>query len=270
MTIRRIRPRRLVFVVLVLLLVALVGVEAWIAVNWSTQERRTSPRYDPPVLAGQQVAAFCAGGVYARTADDLLVITTTGHCGPAGAAMSEPGGGQFVGYLGPPSGWAACERAGKDRCTSSDMAVVPLVPAMIPWGHLNEIDLGAGGYRRIEEGARPLACADVRTGDRVEMNGRDQYRTGTVLGQQANDFPEDGTYFPCVTVADIEVWSGDSGSVVLVNGIPAGVSSRAYDGHLGFTPLREGLEELGLTLCDTPDCGLTPATAANRLLAPAP
>ena len=39
---------------------------------------------------------------------------------------------------------------------------------------------------------------------------------------------------------------------------------------LGFTPLADGLAELGLTLCDTPDCGLSAATAANRLLPSVP
>ncbi len=56
--------------------------------------------------------------------------------------------------------------------------------------------------------------------------------------------------------------SGDSGGLVLVNGIPAGVNSRLFPGgYLGFTPLAEGLAELGLTMCDSPDCGLVPPTA---------
>jgi hypothetical protein len=41
---------------------------------------------------------------------------------------------------------------------------------------------------------------------------------------------------------------------VLVNGQPAGVISRSIGGRLGFTPLAEGLDNLGLTLCTTPDC----------------
>ena len=43
-----------------------------------------------------------------------------------------------------------------------------------------------------------------------------------------------------------------------MNGQPAGVTSRSYGGLLGFTPLSEGLEQLGLVLCTTPDCGLIP------------
>jgi hypothetical protein len=61
--------------------------------------------------------------------------------------------------------------------------------------------------------------------------------------------------------ADIDVAVGDSGAAVLVGGLPAGIISRELGGRLGFTPLAEGLENLGLTLCTTPDCDLTPATA---------
>ena len=43
-----------------------------------------------------------------------------------------------------------------------------------------------------------------------------------------------------------------------MRGIPAGVTSRSFGGWLGFTPLAEGLAQLGLELCTTPDCGLVP------------
>ena len=70
--------------------------------------------------------------------------------------------------------------------------------------------------------------------------------------------PEDGSYFPCMIAARIQVEVGDSGGAVLVRGIPAGVTSRSFGGNLGFTPLAEGLAQLGLELCTTPDCGLGP------------
>jgi hypothetical protein len=54
----------------------------------------------------------------------------------------------------------------------------------------------------------------------------------------------------------IGVAVGDSGGAVLVRGIPAGVTSRSFGGLLGFTPLAEGLDRLGLELCTTPNCGL--------------
>lgn len=59
-------------------------------------------------------------------------------------------------------------------------------------------------------------------------------------------------------ISSVKVDGGDSGSAVLVRGIPAGVTSRSFDGSLGFTPLAEGLAELGLDLCTELDCGLTP------------
>jgi hypothetical protein len=40
--------------------------------------------------------------------------------------------------------------------------------------------------------------------------------------------------------------------------MPAGVASRSFKGSLGFTPLAEGLAQLGLDLCTAPDCGLAP------------
>jgi hypothetical protein len=64
-----------------------------------------------------------------------------------------------------------------------------------------------------------------------------------------------------MVVGDIEVGLGDSGGAVLVEGRPAGVISRQIGKRLGFTPLAEGLVNLGLTLCTTPDCDLSPETA---------
>jgi hypothetical protein len=253
----RLRPVRVVFLLLVVLLVVMTTAIArpYVVLLWETH--RTTPVYDPPVLAGQQITGGCAGGVYARTADGRVVITTSGHCVYAGQekALAD---GRLVGTASAPSAWTVCDRPGKDRCTSSDMAYITVVPAMIPWGRLNLIDMGAGGYRTVVLGEKALSCADVKAGDRVEIDGNAIYRTGKVLAQQANDFVGDGTYFPCITVADITVKGGDSGGVVLVNGTPAGVSAREYSGYLGFTPLAEGLAEMGLNLCDAPDCGLVP------------
>ena len=251
-----IRIRRVAFMVLVgVLVVMLVGIGR-VAVPLLWRRERTTPVYDPPVLAGQVVSPGCSGGVYALTADGDVVITTTGHCSNAGDAKQMPGTGRFVGTASASSNGLPCDRPGKNRCTASDMAYITLVPEMIPWGHLNEIDLGVGGYRVIPAGTRALSCPEVEPGDRVEISGQGGYREGRVIGQQANDFPEDGTYFPCITVSDIDVMSGDSGGVVLVDGIPAGVASRSYAGKLGFTPLAEGLAEMGLSMCDTPDCGM--------------
>lgn len=127
-----------------------------------------------------------------------------------------------------------------------------------PWGHLNVVDMGTGGYRIIAPGTRPLACTDISIGDRVEIDGRGIYRSGTAAEKGDNLHAEDAAYFPCMIAADIPVGIGDSGGAVLVRGLPAGVTSRSFGGRLGFTPLAEGLAQLGLELCTTPDCGLAP------------
>ena len=110
----------------------------------------------------------------------------------------------------------------------------------------------------IPADTRPLACADIAIGDQVEIDGRGIYRSGTVVEKGRNLYPGDAMYFPCMIASAIPVGIGDSGGAVLVRGIPAGVTSRSFGGNLGFTPLAEGLVELGLTLCTEPDCGLTP------------
>jgi hypothetical protein len=66
-----------------------------------------------------------------------------------------------------------------------------------------------------------------------------------------------------MVVADIPVAIGDSGGAVLVDGRPAGVVSRNVDGRIGFTPLAEGLENLGLVLCTTANCDLSPESAVQ-------
>jgi hypothetical protein len=248
----------------------LVGVLAWqvaplarFAYIQVAQKVRFTPVYDPPVLAGQVASPGCSGGVYARTADGRIVITTTGHCSRAGDAKSTPSG-RFLGHASASTNWAKCDRPGKDRCTGSDMAYIELDPSMIPWGHLDLVDFGIAGYRTIAPGTRPLLCPDIPVGARVEHDGNGAYRTGKVLGTQAYDFPEDGTYFPCLVISDAGVMSGDSGGLVLVNGMPGGVNSRWFPGdYLGFTPLAEGLAELGLTMCDSPDCGVVPPATVS-------
>ena len=128
----------------------------------------------------------------------------------------------------------------------------------IPWGHLNVVDLGTAGYRVIPAGTKPLACGDIAIGDLVEIDGRNVYRSGPVIEKGAYLHEGDGDYFPCMIAARIKAGVGDSGGAVLVRGIPAGVSSRSFGGTLGFTPLAEGLAQLGLELCTTPDCDLVP------------
>jgi len=252
----RVRPLRLLIVALAGLL---LGAGAFWIVSAATQPRRTTPVYDPPVLAGQQLWGACAGGFYARHGT-TIVLTSTGHCTSEGIVAYDPDGTTVRGVFGPAARDASCAYPGH-TCAASDLNYLVVAVDRIPWGHLNVVDLGTAGYRVIAPGTKPLACADIAVGDLVEIDGRNTYRSGTVAEKGDNLHPEDGAYFPCMIAAHIQVGVGDSGGAVLVRGIPAGVTSRSFGGWLGFTPLAEGLAQLGLDLCTTPDCGLVPPVA---------
>ena len=245
-----------------LLKVAVAGILLGIALFWGattlTTPHRTTPLYDPPVLAGQQIPGYCSGGVYARLGG-TIVLTSSPHCGGEGGVIPSQG------VVGPEAREPTCAYAGH-TCHASDMNYVVVYPDRIPWGYLNVVDLGVGGYRVLGPDAKALTCTDIAIGDNVEMDGRNDYRTGTVeqKGENLVSPTDDGAYFPCMVHSTVQVGPGDSGSVVLVRGIPAGVTSRSFGGSLGFTPLAEGLTELGLDLCTTPDCGLVPPAAPTR------
>jgi hypothetical protein len=243
-----------------LLIVVLAGLALGIGLFWIvttiTQPRRTAPVYDPPVLAGQQLWGACAGGFYARLGD-TIVLTSTGHCTTEGTVAYDADGATVRGVFGPAARDATCPYPGH-TCASSDINYLVVAADRIPWGHLNVVDLDSAGYRVIEPGTRPLACTDIAVGDLVEIDGRNIYRSGPVAEKGEYLHPEDGAYFPCMIAARIQAGVGDSGGAVLVRGIPAGVTSRSFGGWLGFTPLAEGLAQLGLELCTTPDCGLAP------------
>jgi hypothetical protein len=259
----RVRPQRVLIAVLVGVLVALTAF--WI-VSTVTQPRRTTSVYEPPVLAGQPLWGACSGGFYARHGD-TIVLTSTGHCTREGTVALDPDGTTVRGVFGPAARDASCPYPGHE-CAASDMNYLVVAPDRIPWGHLNVVDLGTAGYRIIPPGTRPLACADIAIGDQVEINGRDIYRSGQVAEKGENLHPEDALYLPCMIASPIQVGVGDSGGAVLVRGIPAGVTSRSFGGALGFTPLAEGLAQLGLELCTEPDCGLTPPGAAPPAASP--
>ena len=261
---RRIRPRR---VVMGLLLGVLVGITAF-AVTRAMQPRRTTAVYDPPVLAGQQLWGACAGGFYARHGD-TIVLTSTGHCTAEGEVVVDPDGTTIRGVFGPAARAATCPYPGY-TCAASDLNYMVVATDRIPWGHLNVVDLGTAGYRVIPAGTAPLACGDIAIGDQAEVDGREIYRSGPVAEKGDYLHEGDGMYFPCMIAARIQASSGDSGGAVLVRGIPAGVSSREFSGWLGFTLLAEGLAELGLELCTTPDCGLTPPAPAATTVAGSP
>ncbi|HTK45535.1 MAG TPA: hypothetical protein VL749_09320 [Patescibacteria group bacterium] len=256
------RPRpivRLFRVFIVVVAGIAIGVGAYRAlgvVRDFAETTRTTPRFDPPVWAGQLVPVPCAtGGFYARH-EQTIVLTISAHC-----AVAKPGAtlldsdGRSVGIFGPAAELADCP-VGR-FCAPSDFVSLALAPDRIPWGHLNLVDLGAGGYRTIEEGTHPLACADLHVGDKVEVDGLEHYRSGRIIASGPYEYSTD-TIFPCMLITDISAYLGDSGGAVLVNGLPAGTTAREIGGDLAFTPLAEGLENLGLILCTTPDCDLSP------------
>jgi hypothetical protein len=249
---RRVRP----FHLLVVALSGLIVVTVILVVGRVTAPTRTTPVYDPPVLAGQWIPGYCSAGFYARRGD-TIVLTTSPHCAGEGTVAHDPGGTTVQGIFGPTALDATCPYPGH-TCAASDMNYLIVAADRIPWGHLNVVDLGTAGYRVISSDARPLTCAEISIGDAVEIDGKGVYRSGTVAEKGENLNSADGSYFPCMIAARIAVGNGDSGGTVLVRGVPAGVTSRDYGGWLGFTPLAEGLAELGLDLCTTPDCGLVP------------
>ena len=236
----------------------LIGIGSFAVVSAVTTPRRTTPLYDPPVLAGQQIPGYCSAGVYARHGE-TIVLTTSPHCGGEGTVAYDPGQTTVQGVFGPTAFDATCPYAGHS-CSASDMNYLVVAPDRIPWGHLNVVDMGTSGYRVIPPGTKALGCADIAIGDTIEVDGRNIYRSGDVeqIGENLHPPAQDGSYFPCMVVARVQVGGGDSGSVVLVRDTPAGVTSRNFGGWLGFTPLAEGLAQLGLELCTTPDCGLVP------------
>lgn len=255
------RRRRLVRALTIVLLGIVISLGACLAFA-ATRERaetaRTTARFDPPVWAGQNVPGACSGGFYARR-DTTIVLTIVAHCAVPGTTLRDAGG-RMIGIFGPLAQSADCPA--NRLCSPSDFLTLALAADRIPWGHLNVVDMGAGGYRTIEAGTRPLACGDIAVGDRVEVDGREHYRTGAVIDIGRYEHDTD-TIFPCMVVADIAVVVGDSGGAVLVNGQPGGVISRRIGDRLGFTPLAEGLDNLGLELCTTPDCDLSPASAVQ-------
>ena len=233
--------------------VAVLGIAA-IVLRQASLPARATPVYQPPVLAGQQLWGACAGGFYARLGD-TIVLTSSGHCTTEGTVAYTHDRTTVRGVFGPEAIDPECPHPGK-TCLASDMNYLVVAEDQIPWGHLNLLDFGGGGYRSIGAGTAPLPCGDIRVGDTVEINGRNINRTGTVTEKGEYLHDEDGDYFACMIAADIGVGTGDSGGAVLVGGLPAGVASRSFDGLLGFTPVAEGLAQLGLELCTTPDCDL--------------
>jgi hypothetical protein len=256
---RTVRLLRAFTVVVSVIIVAVAVAIAVPVLRERAETARTTARFDPPVLAGQLVPGPCSNGGFHARLGEQVVLTMAAHCGIALPGTPMHGeDGRLVGTFGRSAELPDCpaERV----CAPSDIVWLELAQDRIPWGHLNLVDMGAGGYRTIAPGTRPLSCADVHEGDAVEINGREHYRTGKILAVGPYEYTTD-TMFPCMVITDVAGFHGDSGAPAMVNGLPAGSASRVIGGYLAFTPLAEGLENLGLVLCTTPDCDLSPAAA---------
>jgi hypothetical protein len=255
---RRASIVRATTIVLAAIVLALGAYGAVVLIEDRNQTARTTARFDPPVWAGQNFIPACAGGFYARQ-ESTIVLLISAHCGNPGDTVRDAQG-QMIGVLGPRAELDDCPEG--RFCAPSDILTLALAPERIPWGHLNMVDMGAGGYRTIDPGTRPLACAGIAVGDPFEINGRERYRSGTVIAIGPYEHETD-TIFPCMIVGDTGVTTGDSGGAVLVRGLPAGIVARRLGEQFGFTPLAEGLDNLDLILCTTPDCDLSPDRAVQ-------
>ncbi len=223
---------------------------------------------DYTLLAGHEIAYPCMGTFYARHDGDVVLVGVA-HCYGGDGSRIADGSGRLVGTFGPLATFAPCDAA-DHRCLASDMTYITLEPDRIPWGRLDTVIMGRTGPRSIA-GTHALACGDIAVGDTIEVTGVLGYREGRVLETGPYLNATDGDHFPCMIVTDARAVVGDSGGPVLLDGMPAGITSRSFSGLLAFTPLAEGLEALGLELCTSPDCGLEPpGTAVPASSTPAP
>ena len=121
------------------------------------------------------------------------------------------------------------------------------------------VDLGEGGQRAIGRGTGPLVCGTSGWATRSRSTA------GTTIAParsprraSTSATSHDGDYFPCMVAAAYSESGRATREAQSSCGGSGGVASRSFDGWLGFTPLSEGLDQLGLELCTTPDCDLAP------------
>jgi hypothetical protein len=120
----------LVRILIVVLAGLLLGIGSFWIVSDAPQPRRTTPVFDPPVLAGQQLWGACAGGFYARHGD-TIVLTSTGHCTSQGTVAYEPDGTTVRGVFGPAARDASCPYPGH-TCAASDINYLVVAKNRIP------------------------------------------------------------------------------------------------------------------------------------------
>src|SRR3972149_6580580 len=118
----RIRILRLFIVTLAGLVLAL----ATLAIGRTIlTPHRTTPVYDPPVLAGQWIPGYCSAGVYARLGGSV-VLPSAPHC-PAGGTVATSPDGTVQGVFGPTATDSACAHP-DHTCKPSDMNYLIVAP----------------------------------------------------------------------------------------------------------------------------------------------
>ena len=86
----------------VVVAVIVLATAAYLVIRDRAETARTTPRFDPPVWAGQNVPGRCAtGGFYARD-QQAIILTIANHCADAipGKPLHDPDG-RLMGTFGP-------------------------------------------------------------------------------------------------------------------------------------------------------------------------
>ena len=107
---------------------------------------------------------------------------------------------------------------------------------------------------------RRSACDDIAIDDPIELNGRNVYRTGRSPRRASTSTPSSRTARTSRACSRHGSRSGRATPAAWCSsaGFPRASRRAASAGTSASRPLAEGLAELGLDLCTTPDCGLTP------------
>ena len=204
---------------------------------------RSTARFDPPVWPGSSLPRPLLARWLPcprRTAD------RPDHCRPLCRRDARHGlldsDGRLIGTFGPAAKLTDCP-AGR-FCAPSDFLSLALAPDRIPSGHLNLVDMGAGGYRTIDPGTPSVdVCRHPQGRPR-----RGQWPRALPVGKVLEIGP-----YEHVDGHDLSVHGrhrhrgdhGDSGAAVLVNGLPAGTMSREISGLPRVHPARRRPGESG-------------------------
>ena len=249
-----IRVRRVVFVVLIaaILVVMLVGIGRVCARRSCAPSARR--RLRPAGAGGPGRLARLLGGVYALTAGGDLVITTTGNA-PTPATQSR--------CRTVDASWARrrVDRTGSPATGPARTAAPPRTWRTSRWsprsspGPPRQIDLGRGLPGDPGRGEGPLVPGGQDGRPRRDqcpgrLPARHRHRPA---GQER--LPRGRHLLPCTSGRGHRRHHGQFGRGRACERHPRGGRLALVLRQARVTPLAEGLAEMGLTMCDTPDCG---------------